>query len=97
LQSGDEIVLGEQVTTWVLDLNFAVSSMREANLDSIQLEDWYGKELLKYPALAQALTSHLQTFGQSVVIGDKRPLVNSVTNSPKRSVRCVLPTLLFRS
>ncbi|XP_059491327.1 guanine nucleotide exchange factor C9orf72-like [Neocloeon triangulifer] len=77
-QCDDEIILGDEVTSWILDFNFAVSSMKEASVDSPLLEDWYGKDLLKYPALAQALTSHLQTFGQSVVIGDKRPLVNSL-------------------
>jgi hypothetical protein len=89
-QNGDEIILSDEVTTWVLDFNFAVSSIREANIDSPLLDDWFGKDLLKYPALSQVLTSHLQTFGQSVIIGDKRPFINSVSWHSSKYKLCIL-------
>ncbi|XP_065335446.1 uncharacterized protein LOC135936531 [Cloeon dipterum] len=78
-QFEDDVVLGSDVTPYVLDFSYAVSTMREDSIEfSPHQEDWYGKDLFKYPAIAQALTSHLQTFGQSVVIGDNRALVNSL-------------------
>jgi hypothetical protein len=68
-----------EVTPLILELNEAISSLHLVGLgSSLSYPINVNGNILMHSSLPQALTSHLQTFGCTVVIGSVSQEINNV-------------------
>ncbi|KAJ9579434.1 hypothetical protein L9F63_024458 [Diploptera punctata] len=66
----------EQVNGWMLDMCNMMASLKTYGLATVR--QMYNRHVLNHPLLERIVTSHLQTFGCTVVVGASSEDINSL-------------------